>query len=213
MIIETLPVGPLQSNCYILGCEMSRLGWVIDPGDEAHKIVALLDKLRLTLDSIFCTHAHLDHVAGLADLKRSRPAPVWMHEEDRPLFQNLAQQAAWIGLDAPEQVEVEKWLNGGETVTLGEISGQVLHTPGHSPGSCSLLIGGHSPVLFSGDTLFRESIGRTDLWGGSYETLINSMVQKILPLPGILRIYPGHGPSTTLNHEKEYNPFIQEMTI
>jgi len=186
---------------------------VIDPGDEAPRIVALLDKHGLTLNSIFCTHAHLDHVAGLADLKRIRPARVWMHEKDLPLFQNLAQQAAWIGLDTPEPVEIENWLNGGEAVTLGELTGQVLHTPGHSPGSCSLLIDGDTPCLFSGDTLFRESIGRTDLWGGSYETLIHSMAQKILPLPGSLCIYPGHGPSTTLNHEKEYNPFIHNRNI
>ncbi len=210
MILEILSVGPLQSNCYILGCESTRKAMVIDPGDEILRIHATLKQLELRLELIFCTHAHFDHIAGLAELKQLTGAKALLHEKDFPLYENIAMQAAWIGLPAPKQAEIDQRLTGNEVIQFGELSGQIMHTPGHSPGSCCFLVTGNVPRLFSGDTLFRESIGRTDLWGGSYETLLNSLMHKILPLPDAMIVSPGHGPESTLRHEKKHNPFLQD---
>jgi hydroxyacylglutathione hydrolase len=213
MILETLTVGPLQSNCYILGCESTFKALVVDPGGEAPRIHARLKQLGLESELVFCTHAHLDHVGGLAELKELTGARALLHEDDFPLFQNLATQASWIGLPAPNPTVIEQKLSGGEILQWGELTGQILHTPGHSPGSCSLLMTGSNNQLFSGDTLFRESIGRTDLWGGSYETLLNTLMHKILPLPENTVVFPGHGSETTLLYEKEHNPFIRDRLI
>jgi hydroxyacylglutathione hydrolase len=213
MILEILSVGPLQSNCYILGCDATRSAVVIDPGGEIPRILGKLAQLELNPELIFCTHAHYDHICGLAELKQLTGAKALLHAEDFPLYDNLAVQAAWIGLPAPQQTEIDQKLTGNEVLQFGDLSGQILHTPGHSPGSCCFLMTGSVPRLFSGDTLFRESIGRTDLWGGSYESLLNSLMQKILPLPDDMIISPGHGPESTLRHEKKNNPFLRSQSL
>jgi hydroxyacylglutathione hydrolase len=213
MILEILSVGPLQSNCYIVGCESTHQAMVIDPGDEAPRIHAKLKQLDLRLELIFCTHAHYDHVSGLAELKQLTGAKALLHADDFPLYEDLAMQAAWIGLPAPRKTKIDRKLSGNEVLQFGELNGQIMHTPGHSPGSCCFIMTDNIPRLFSGDTLFRESIGRTDLWGGSYDSLLNSLVHKILPLPDDMVVSPGHGPESTLLHERENNPFLQGQSF
>jgi hydroxyacylglutathione hydrolase len=213
MILEKLVVGPIQCNCYILGCEATREALVIDPGDDIDLILAALKKHNLQLKAIFCTHAHMDHVGGLAKLKAKTGARAMMQEEDLSFYQNLATQAAWMGLPAPGVTEIDELLRDGMTVSFGNYSGQVVSTPGHTRGSCCLHLPGSPDWFFSGDTLFQGSVGRTDLWGGSYEELINSIQRKILPLDDSVRVLPGHGPETTIGMEKRYNPFLQSRIV
>jgi hydroxyacylglutathione hydrolase len=209
MLLETLTVGPLQCNCYLLGCEETREALVIDPGDDVQVILSRLHARELHLTGIYCTHAHLDHVGALAELKSKTGAPALLHEQDLPLYKNLSLQASWIGLPAPPLTEIDVLLQDEASIHFGQCSGKVLFTPGHSPGSCCFYFAPPIGVFFSGDTLFQGSVGRTDLWGGSYEELMHSIHQKILGLPGNLKVLPGHGPATTVGEERHFNPFLQ----
>jgi len=208
MIQEALPVGMLQCNCYILGDEATGEAVVIDPGDEVERVQDVLDRHKLKAKYIVATHAHIDHVGGIEKLARATGAAVMMHEADLPLYQNLAAQAAWLGVRPPGTVEVDRFLREGDAVPCGSRSLDVLHTPGHSPGSLCLHLAGNDARLFSGDTLFQASIGRTDLWGGSYAQILRSIEGKLLALPESLPVYPGHGPSTSIGEERSFNPFV-----
>ena len=208
MIFEQLAVGPLQCNCYILGDDRTREAVVIDPGEEADRILALLDRHRLTVRVIVQTHAHFDHVGATAPLRKATGAEVCLHRGDEPLYANLALQARWFGLPAPEATPITRWCEDGEAVKAGGLALDVLHTPGHTPGSVCLSMG-DARLLFSGDTLFCGSVGRTDLWGGSQEQLMASIERRLLTLPDETAVYPGHGPDTTIGQERRGNPFLQ----
>jgi hydroxyacylglutathione hydrolase len=198
MIHEILPVGMLACNCSVLGDEETREAIVIDPGDEVERVLEILRKHHLKVRAIVATHAHIDHVGGIEGLKRATGAAVLMNEADLPLYQNLALQAAWLGVAPPAAVEVDQFLKDGDTFKCGAQALQVLHTPGHSPGSLCLHWPSEIPTIFSGDTLFQLSIGRTDLWGGSFEQIIRSIKNSLLQFPDATRVFPGHGPATRI---------------
>ncbi len=209
MIFESIAVGPLQCNCYILGCEKTREALVIDPGDEVHLILPLLEKHGLNVKYILSTHAHIDHVGDLEKLKTVTGAKALLHERDLALYQNLPAQASWLGVRTPTMTEIDDFVEEGDRIVFGEHSGDVLFTPGHTPGSLCLHLPAQTDLLFAGDTLFKRSIGRTDLWGGSYEDIIRSIRQKLLMLDENTVVYPGHGPPTKIAEEKQLNPFIR----
>ncbi len=205
MILDSLPTGPLEVNCYILGCETTRKAAVIDPGGDPERILALLKKHQLNLEMIINTHGHFDHIGANRALCEATGAELLIHRADRPLLEHAAEHAAGFGLTADSSPEPTHELNDGESLSLGELRIQVMHTPGHSPGGVCLYIEDH---LFVGDTLFAGSIGRTDLPGGDYSLLISSIRENLLPLPDATKVYPGHGPITTIGNEKLHNPFL-----
>jgi glyoxylase-like metal-dependent hydrolase (beta-lactamase superfamily II) len=209
MIHEILPVGILACNCSIVGDEKTGEAIVIDPGDEIERVQEVLARHKLRAKYIVATHAHIDHVGGLAELKRATGAAVLMHAGDLPLYRNLAVQAEWLGVPPPGVVSVDQFLKEGDTLRIGSHVFEVLHTPGHSPGSLSLHLPGEQHKIFSGDTLFQGSIGRTDLWGGSYEEILRSIHSRLLIFPDETPVFPGHGPPTVIGEERETNPFLQ----
>jgi hydroxyacylglutathione hydrolase len=210
MIHEILPVGILQCNCSIFGDEQSREAVVIDPGDEIHKILAILAKHQLRVKAIIITHAHIDHIGGAQKLKAATGAPVYMNANDQPLSEHLDTQAAWLGMATPEKAAIDVDAREGEKVVLGPAEFQVLHTPGHTQGSISLWIPKENKLI-AGDTLFRDSIGRTDLPGGDSERILRSIRDKLLPLDDTTAVIPGHGPNTTIGRERARNPFLQGL--
>ncbi|HTS76996.1 MAG TPA: MBL fold metallo-hydrolase [Bryobacteraceae bacterium] len=207
MIHEILPVGMLQCNCSIFGDEPSREAIVIDPGDEIDRILAILAKHALKVKAIVITHAHIDHIGGAAKLKAATGAPVYMNQNDQELYDHLDIQAGWLGMRTPEKIEIDANAAEGEALKLGEAEFQVLHTPGHTQGSISLWIPAENKLV-AGDTLFRDSIGRTDLPGGDGKQILRSIHTKLLPLAEDAIVIPGHGPNTTIGREKERNPFL-----
>jgi glyoxylase-like metal-dependent hydrolase (beta-lactamase superfamily II) len=208
MILETFPVGPLQSNCTILGDEESGEAIVIDPGDEVDRIYCRLAELGLKLKQILLTHAHIDHVSGALPLKRLTGAPILLNENDLPLLQMMETQAGWIGAITPETAPPDQDLADGLSVGLDRYPAQVLHTPGHSPGSVCLYFA-PLKLLIAGDTLFAGGIGRTDLFGGDYNQIIDSIQNRLLVLPDETRVITGHGPETTIGQERRSNPFLR----
>ncbi len=217
MIHEILPVGLLQCNCSVVGDREAREAIVIDPGDEVERILEIIARHDLKVRAIVNTHAHIDHVGGLRKMQQFTAAPVLMHPDDLELYRRLDIQAAWIGLRAPEKTEVDVLLREGDGVRWGRYEARVMHTPGHTRGSVSLYLPSDSlqPVaqpakLFAGDTLFAGSIGRTDLWGGSFDDIMRSIHAKLLALPDDTLVYPGHGPATTIGRERETNPFLRD---
>ncbi|MBI4466377.1 MAG: MBL fold metallo-hydrolase [Acidobacteria bacterium] len=212
LIHEILPVGWLACNCSIVGDPETREALVIDPGDDADEILQVLCRHNLQAKYIVVTHAHIDHVGGLARLKEATGAPVLMHPDDHWLYRNVEMQAALIGMPAPRLTAVDQPLRAGDQLCWGKnLCAHVLHTPGHTPGSLSLYLPDPEKMLFAGDTLFAGSIGRTDLWGGSYEAILRSIHSQLLGLEDATRVYPGHGPSTTIGEERRRNPFLQGL--
>jgi hydroxyacylglutathione hydrolase len=211
MIHEILPVGLLQCNCSIVGDESSGEAVVIDPGDEIERVQEILTRHNLKAKYIVATHAHIDHVGGIEKLQRATGATVLMHRDDLPLYQNMAIQAALLGVRTPGVVKVDDLLKPGDVLRWGSLALEVMHTPGHSPGSVSLHLPGENQRVFSGDTLFQGSIGRTDLWGGDYKQILQSIRNTLLPFPDQTPVYPGHGQPTTIGEEREFNPFLQGL--
>ena len=261
LIHITIPVGMLQCNCSIIGDPATREALVVDPGDEVTRILDLIGRHRLIVKAIVSTHAHIDHVGGLNKLHQYTGAPVLMHRDDLPLYQAMDEQAAFLGVIPPELTDVDQLLKEGDVLRWGPFEAQVIHTPGHTPGSVSLYLPHdagkvtaaapkkisvkheagdeisvedllnktiardnsreivapdeseeitlHAPQLFSGDTLFAGSIGRTDLWGGSMEQIMESLRTKLMHLPDATIVHPGHGPVTTIGNERHLNPFLQ----
>ncbi len=208
MILETFPVGPLQCNCTILGDEETREAIVIDPGDEVSRIHRRLTALNLTLKQILITHAHIDHIGGALKLKSLTGAPIFLNEDDLPLLEIMAQQAAWLGVATPETAPPDEALTDGRSVGLANYPAQALHTPGHTQGSICLHFAPLKMVL-AGDTLFAGSIGRTDLPGGDYDQILDSIHTRLLTLPNETKVIPGHGPATMIGTERETNPFLK----
>lgn len=210
MIHEILPVGPLQCNCSIFGDEGTHEAIVIDPGDDIEDITAILDRHGWKVKAIAVTHAHIDHIAGAHKLRALTGAPVYLNENDRPLLNMLDVQAAWLGMQPPPRPEIDVAAHDGTVLRLGETEFQVMHTPGHTQGSLCLSIPSEGKLI-AGDTLFRDSIGRTDLPGGNTRKILSSIKTRLLPLPENTVVIPGHGPSTTIGREKEHNPFLQNL--
>jgi hydroxyacylglutathione hydrolase len=208
MILETFPVGPLQCNCTILADEETREAIVVDPGDEISRIHRRLTSLGLTLKQILITHAHIDHVGGALKLKALTGAPIYLNEADLPLLQMMSAQATWLGIETPETAPPDEALTDGRRVGLDNYPAQVIHTPGHTQGSICLHFAPLKMVL-AGDTLFAGSIGRTDLPGGNYEQIIESINSRLLNLPNETTVVPGHGPATTIGAERKTNPFLK----
>jgi hydroxyacylglutathione hydrolase len=208
MICETLPVGPLQCNCTILGDEQSREAIVVDPGDNIPGILVLLAKHTLTVKQIVITHAHIDHIAGAQQLKRITGAPILYNQHDLPLVAMMDIQAGWLNIPTPEVAPPDADLSDNQTVKIHGLTANVLHTPGHTPGSLSLYLPDQS-LLLAGDTLVAGGVGRTDLPGGDSRTLIRSIQNRLLTLPDETIVIPGHGPNTSIGQERETNPFLQ----
>jgi hydroxyacylglutathione hydrolase len=218
MILETLPVGPLQCNCSILGDETSREAIVVDPGDDIPRILALLARHSLTVKQIIITHAHIDHIAGAHRLKQLTGAPILYNENDLPLVKMMDVQAGWLGIPTPAVSKPDDTLDDGKLISIGAsperdqrgLAGIILHTPGHTEGSVCLYLPDNS-LLLAGDTLFADSIGRTDLPGGNTSKLLHSIHERLLTLPDEVTVIPGHGPGTSIGSERESNPFLQDL--
>ncbi len=209
MIHEILPVGPLRCNCSIIGDETTREAMVIDPGDDLSKILAILQKHNLTVKQIVITHAQIHHVGGAMKLRALTGALIFLNENDYALLKMLDVQAAWLGMKAPEKVEIDQSPAHGDTLRTGTLQATVLHTPGHTEGSICLYFSAEKKLI-AGDTLFAGSIGRTDLPGGSFEKIIASLKGRLLALPDETAVIPGHGSLTTIGEERESNPFLQD---
>jgi hydroxyacylglutathione hydrolase len=208
MILESFPVGPLHCNCTILGDEVTHEAVVVDPGDNIPEILSRLQKHGLTLRQIVITHAHIDHVGGAALLKRATGAPVFLNQQDLGLLGAMEIQAGWLGVPTPEVASPDASADDGLTVGLATLPAEVIHTPGHTPGSICLLLP-QQHLLIAGDTLFAGSIGRTDLPGGDGRKILRSLRDRLMVLPDTTRVLPGHGPDTTIGEEKQSNPFLQ----
>lgn len=208
MILETFPVGPLRCNCTILGDEVTHEAVVVDPGDNIPEILARLHKHGLTLRQIVITHAHIDHVGGAVLLKKATGAPVFLNQHDLGLLGAMEIQAGWLGVPTPEVASPDASADDGLTVGLATLRAEVIHTPGHTPGSICLLFA-QQHLLLAGDTLFAGSIGRTDLPGGDGPQILRSLRDRLMVLPETTRVLPGHGPDTTIGEEKQSNPFLQ----
>ena len=208
MIHEILPVGMLQCNCSIFGDEQSHEAIVIDPGDNIDQILKILGRHALKVKAIVITHAHIDHIGGAAKLKAVTGAPVYMNQNDQDLYDHLDVQAGWLGMAPPEKTAIDVDGREGDSLKLGDAEFQILETPGHTQGSISIWIPTENKLV-AGDTLFRDSIGRTDLPGGDGRQILRSIHSKLMPLPENAVVIPGHGPSTTIGREKERNPFLR----
>jgi glyoxylase-like metal-dependent hydrolase (beta-lactamase superfamily II) len=208
MILESFPVGPLHCNCTILGDAVTHEAIVVDPGDNIPEILSRLQKHGLTLRQIVITHAHIDHVGGAVLLKRATGAPVFLNQKDLGLLGAMEVQAGWIGVPTPEVAPPDGSADDGLAVGIAALPGEVIHTPGHTPGSICLLFRQQN-LLLAGDTLFAGSIGRTDLPGGDGRQILRSLRDRLLILPDTTRVLPGHGPETTIGEERQSNPFLQ----
>jgi glyoxylase-like metal-dependent hydrolase (beta-lactamase superfamily II) len=205
MIFETVVVGPLMVNCYVLGCEKTLEGVVIDPGDDTDQILAAISRHGLKIIAVINTHGHFDHTGGNRRILDETGAVLLIHELDAPMLLRAVDTAAMFGLTAENSPPPSRFLTEEESVDFGEYRLRVLHTPGHTLGGCSLYLEG---IVVTGDTLFADSVGRTDFPGGSSVALGKSIREKLLTLADETVVYPGHGPSTTIGRERKYNPYL-----
>ncbi|MBU0518244.1 MBL fold metallo-hydrolase [bacterium] len=209
LVLDRLEVGPFMVNSYILGCQKTRIGAIIDPGDSGDQIIARAKELNLDIKYIFNTHGHVDHIIENGYVKEKTEAQIVIHKLDAPLLTDAQKNtSALLGMPVTSPPP-DLFFEDGEDFNLGELTLKVFHAPGHSRGSVCLY---HDPIAIVGDVLFAGSIGRTDLLGGSYDVLINSIRSKLLPLGDAVTAYPGHGPETTLGHERKTNPFLNESS-
>jgi hydroxyacylglutathione hydrolase len=222
LIHEVLPVGMLQCNCHIVGDPKTHEAIVIDPGDDAAKIIEVIERHHLKVVAIVVTHTHIDHVIGLRRVHEATGAPVYVHGDDLDLYRMLDMQANWLGWKTPQTSPIDQLVREGDVIRWGSYEAQIIHTPGHTPGSICLYMPSDVPeenaaaskakrgtgLLFAGDTLFAGSIGRTDLWGGDFSGIIRSLKGKLLELPNETVVYPGHGEITTIGKERATNPFL-----
>ncbi len=207
MFVHSMALGPFQTNTVILGCETDNKGVVIDPGFEGKTILGEVKSAGLEITAILLTHGHVDHVSAVKDIKEATGAPVYIHEDDVELYKSAPMLGRYFGLNAPEPPDADHLLNEGDTITFGQHTLKVLHTPGHSPGGVAFHCAAEK-LLVAGDTLFYRSIGRTDLPGGSMAVLAKSIQEKIYTLDGDTRVITGHGPDTKVADEKSGNPFV-----
>ena len=206
MILEMLTVGPFQENCYVIGDGES--GAIVDPGDEAARIALAVEQTNLEIGRILVTHAHIDHVGAVATLADEYACPVLMHAEAEPMLRQLPTQAMTMGLRFGKVPSVDRYVEDEEVLEIGDLRLRSLYTPGHAPGHLAFYVDGEGLVL-SGDALFAGSVGRTDLFGGNMEVLLRSINERLLTLPDETRVYPGHGPQTTIGTERAHNPFLR----
>jgi glyoxylase-like metal-dependent hydrolase (beta-lactamase superfamily II) len=215
MILETAAVGPFFKNGYVVGCEATNHAVLIDPGDEIDHLLDVIRSRALSVTHILLTHAHVDHVSGVAEAKRSLDVPIYLHRDDLFLYQNAVRTGMMFGLTVEEPPPVDQYYEGEGPISFGEYAVRVVHTPGHCPGGVCLAVskadaGAAPPALFVGDTLFAGSIGRTDLPGGDYQTLLKSITEVLFAFPDDSVVYSGHGPETTIGRERRTNPFVLE---
>ena len=213
MIIESAAVGPFFKNGYVVACDTTRKAVVIDPGDEVEQLLSFVKRQRLDVVAILLTHAHVDHICGVGRAKRALGVPIHLHRDDLFLYDQAASHGRMFGLDVEQPPPVDVFYEVNGTLGFGDYTVHVHHTPGHCPGGVSLQVGRHGEQgkdLFVGDTLFAGSIGRTDLPGGDYETLLRSITNVLYAFGDDARVYSGHGPATTIGQERRTNPFLLE---
>lgn len=214
MILESAAVGPFFKNGYVAGCERTRQAVFIDPGDEVDQLLEYIAAEKLDVTHILLTHAHVDHVSGVAEAKRTLGAPIFLHPDDLPMYRNAVRTGMMFGLAVEEPPPVDHFYDGEGPIVFGDYQVRVLHTPGHCPGGVCLAVSktgdGAPPALFVGDTLFAGSIGRTDLPGGDYKTLLTAITEVLFKFPDDSVVYSGHGPETTIGRERQTNPFVLE---
>ena len=210
MILERRAVEPFFKNGFVIGCEDTREGVIIDPGDEVDELLAAVGRHKLTITNILLTHAHLDHVTGVARAKRALNVPVWLHPADNFLYEHVVEQGHMFGIQVDPQPPIDLFYTNEQALRFGRYDIRVLHTPGHCPGGVCLAAGksGKEPTLFVGDTLFAGSIGRTDLPGGDLETLLRSIRTVLFAFPDDTIVWSGHGEQTTIGRERRTNPFL-----
>jgi hydroxyacylglutathione hydrolase len=211
VILEKAAVPPFYKNGFVIGCEDTRQGAIIDPGDEVEDLLAAAARHRLTITQILLTHAHLDHITGVGRAKRVLGVPVWLHEDDNFLYEGVVEQGRMFGFDVERQPPVDHFYEGEGPLRVGRYAVRVLHTPGHCPGGVCLAVskdGEAAATLFVGDTLFAGSIGRTDLPGGDARTLLRSIRAVLFAFPDDTVVWSGHGPATTIGQERRTNPFL-----
>jgi hydroxyacylglutathione hydrolase len=206
VIVKTLPVGLTQANCYIVGCEKTKLGAIIDPGDEGKRILEAVDDSGLKITHVLLTHAHFDHIGAADEVVKATGARLALHPQDLPLL-NAGGGATFFGLPSPPIPDASLQLEADQEIAVGELTLRVLHTPGHSPGHVTFYEPNQG-VIFDGDVLFAQGIGRADLPGGSYETLMRSIQGSLMTLPDETVVYSGHGPATTIGRERVMNPWL-----
>jgi len=205
MILKTLMVGELGANCYILGCEETKLGAVIDPGGDGDRILRTIEEMGLKIQYIIDTHGHIDHIAANSKVKEGTGAELLIHSQDAPMLADpTLNLSSFLGMSIPV-LKPDQTLKEDDIITIGKIELKVIHTPGHTLGGICLKT---EEEIFTGDTLFAGSVGRTDFPGGNGQTLINSIREKILCYPNHLVVYPGHGPSSSIGEERSSNPFL-----
>ena len=212
MIIESRAVPPFDKNGYVIACERTREAVVVDPGDEIDQLLQIITAQSLRVQSILLTHAHVDHVTGVPRARRALEVPVHLHRDDQFLYDAAPQQAAFFGLRCDDLPAIDRYYDVSEILSFGDYEIGVHHTPGHCPGGVCLAVGAkgsRKEDLFVGDTLFAGSIGRTDLPGGDYSTLIRSITQVLFAFGDAARVYSGHGPHTTIGQERRTNPFLR----
>lgn len=205
LVVQQMSVGPLQVNCFIVYCDKTKQAMVIDPGEEASRILHFVERHGLHVSKVVNTHCHFDHIGANQQVVEATGAELMLHKDDLPLLQNARNHAQVYGLQVAPSPQPDKLLGQGDTFQLGELTFQVFHVPGHSPGGICLLSEGH---LFVGDVLFSGSIGRTDLPGGDYDSLVEGVRERLFSLDDETVVHPGHGPDTTIGRERQMNPFV-----